>query len=339
MLSLFICSLKSVMTVLLAASAGTFLVRLKVLNNDSLRIISQVVFFVTLPALLITKVAQSIDLNTLHELWIFPVSAIVLPFTGFSLGKIANKIFGIKGDVKGLVIAASGLGNSGFLPIPLIVAICAIFPVFLKDPGSSARGITFISAYIMIFSPLLWIHGYNLLAGREKHHFKLKYFIHPPVIGIIIGIIIGLTPILKEAFCTSDGILFPLFAACRIIAAATVPLALIVLGGRFAEQATGGTTVNNKAVISIIAIKQLFLPLLALCYIAGLRYFNIISQDPLIALVLLIEAAVPPATNLILISSLHGKGEKETAKALFWSYMISVLTLTLFIMLGMTLFA
>lgn len=337
MLPLLICAVKSVLTVLIAASAGTFLVRLKILDNDSIRTITKVVFFVTLPALLITKVATAIDLNTLKELWIFPVSAAVVIFTGFTLGRIANNLLGIKGDVRGLVIAASGLGNSGFLPIPLIVAICGIFPVFLKDPESSAKGITFISAYVAIFSPLLWINGYNLLAGRESHHFKLKYFFPPPVIGIIIGITIGLISPLKEAFCSPEGILFPLFAAGQVIAAATIPLALIVLGGSFAERATG--QIENKSIVSIIVIKQIFLPLLALGYVASLRYFNIISADPLIALVLIIEAAVPPATNLIIISSIHGKNEKETAKALFWSYILSVVTLTFFITFGMQLFS
>lgn len=333
---LFLCAVKSVLTILIAASAGTFLVKFKVLNNESLRVISKVVFLVTLPALLITKVATAIDISTLKELWIFPLSAVVVIYTGFALGKIANKIFGIKGDLKGLVVAASGLGNSAFLPIPLIVAVCAIFPAF-QDPESSARGITFISAYVMIFSPLLWINGYNLMAGQEKHHLKLKYFFPPPVIGILIGITIGLIPVLKNTFCFPDGMLYPLFSACNIIAAATIPLALIVLGGRFAIPESG--KVDNKAVISIITIKQIILPLLALGYIAGLRYFKIIPMDPLIALILIVEAAVPPATNLILMASLHGKGEKETAKTLFWSYMLSAVTLTFFIALGMKLFS
>ena len=338
MFPLFLCSVKSVLTVLLAAFAGTLLVRFKVLNSDSIRTISKVVFFVTLPALLITKVAKSIDLSTLDELWIFPVSAFILIISGFALGKMANALLGIKGDVKGLVIAASGLGNSGFLPIPLIIAICAIFPVFLKDPLSSAKGITFISAYIVVFSPMLWIYGYNLLAGGEKHHFKLKYFFPPPVIGIIIGLLIGLTPALKEIFTVPEGLLYPIFASGNIIAAATVPLALIVLGGRFATP-VAGEKVDNKAIYSVVIIKLLILPALALVYIAGLRHFAIIPHDPLLALVLIVEAATPPATNLIILASIHGKNEKETAKTLFWSYTLSVVTLTFFITLAMKLFS
>lgn len=338
MFDVLVCAVKSVLTVLIAASAGIFLVRLKVLNSDSLRTISKVVFFVALPALLFTKVAQAIDLKTLKELWIFPVSAVVFIFTGCFLGRSACKMLGIKGDVKGLVMAASGLGNSGYLPIPLVVAICSIFPVFQGDSEASAKGITFISAYIMVFSPMLWIYGYNLLAGGEKHHLKLKYFSPPPIIGLICGLIIGLTPFLKSTFCTPEGMLYPIFAAGKIISLATIPLALIVLGGRFATPVSG-IAVDNKAVYVVVAIKLLLLPSLALAYIFGLRHFGIIPLNPLVGLVLVVEAATPPANNLIVIASIHGKSEQATAKALFWCYVLCAITLTCFVALGMKLFS
>lgn len=341
MLSLFVFSVKSVLTVLMVASAGVFLVRWKVLNGDSLRTISKVVFSITLPALLFTKVARKIDLQSMNELWIFPVSAAVFILAGCFLGRIAANLLGIKGDIKGLVMAASGLGNSGYLPIPLISAICFIFPIFSgKAEENAALGVTFISAYIMVFSPMLWIYGYNLLAGGEKHHLKLKYFFPPPIIGLILGLIVGLTPCLKETFCTKEGGLFFIYEAARIIAMATIPLALIVLGGRFAAppENTGETPVARKAIYAVVGIKLFLLPIFALAYIFGLRYFGIIPLSPLVALVLIIEAATPPANNLIVIASVHGKSEQATAKALFWSYTLSVISLTCFIAIAMKLF-
>lgn len=338
MLEVFVCTVKSVLTVLIAASTGIFLVRLKVLSNESLRTISKVVFFISLPSLLFSKVAQAIDLKTLSELWIFPVSALIFIFSGCLLGFLACKFFKIKGDIRGLVMAASGLGNSGYLPIPLVVAICSIFPIFLTDPESSAKGITFISAYIMVFSPMLWTYGYNFLAGKEKHRFKLKYFFPPPIIGLLCGLLIGLTPFLNNLFCRPDGFLYPIFAAAKIVALSTIPLALIVLGGRFAVPVPG-VKVENKAVFSVIVIKLLLLPIMALVYIFGLRRFGIIPMDPLVALVLLIEAATPPANNLIVIASIHGKNEQATAKTLFWCYTFCVISLTFFITIAMSIFS
>ena len=338
MFLIFICSIKSVATILLASCAGILLVKYKVLGNDAIRTLSKIVFLVTLPALLATKVASSIDLDTLYKLWPIPISAFVFVFTGFILSKLSCIIFKIPQDSRGVVRAASSLGNSGYIPIPLIIAICAIFPIFIDDPNASDRGITYISAYLMVLSPLLWVYGYNTIAGRAMHKLKLKYFFPPPVIGILIGLTIGLIPFLNNTFCLYNGFCFPIFESWKILAAATIPLALIVLGGRFAIP-DKEVSIDKKIIITVALLKLIVLPIFAIGYIFILRHFKIISLDPILALVLIIEAAVPPANNLILMASLHKKNEGVTAKTLFWCYLLSTISLTIFISVGMILFS
>lgn len=339
MISIFFCACKSILVVLLAASAGAALVRFKLLKPDALRDVSKLVFHAMLPALLVTKVAQAIDLNTLVELWIFPVSALLFILAGFALGVVACLATGVPKGRRSAVIAASGLANSGFLPIPLIIAICAVFPAFADRPDASARGITFISAYIMLFSPIMWLFGYNLLAKEKSWKLELKRIFTPPIIGMIVGLTIGLTPALKSAFCLREGFCYPIFAALKILATGTIPCALIVLGGRFAEKRMEKSEVRGRTVFSVVLVKQIFLPLLALGYIILLRRYEIISSDPLVALVLLIEAAVPPATNLIVICSMHKNNENEISRILFWSYVSATVTLTCFVAVGMSIFA
>jgi predicted permease len=327
------------LVVLLAASGGAALVRFKLLKPDALRDISKLVFNAFLPALLVTKVAQAIDLNTLVDLWIFPVSALLFILTGFALGGIACLATGVPKGRRSAVIAASGLANSGFLPIPLIIAICAVFPAFADRPDASALGITFISAYIMLFSPVMWLFGYNLLSCEKSWKLDTKRIFTPPIIGMIIGLSIGLTPGLKSTFCLREGLCYPIFAALDILAAGTIPCALIVLGGRFAEKREATSEVRGRTVFSVVLVKQILLPLLALGYIITLRRFEIISSDPLIALVLLIEAAAPPATNLIVICSIHKNNENSMSRILFWSYVSATFTLTCFVAVGMSIFA
>ena len=339
MITIFICACKSISVVLLAASAGAALVKFKLLKPDALRDVSKLVFNAFLPALLVTKVAQAIDLNTLVKLWIFPVSALIFILAGFALGSAACLATGVPKGRREAVIAASGLANSGFLPIPLIIAICAVFPAFADRPDASALGITFISAYIMLFSPVMWLFGYNLLAKEKSWRLEIKRIFTPPIIGMIVGLTIGLTPPLKAAFCLRVGFCYPIFAALEILAAGTIPCALIILGGRFAEKQIGKSEVRGRTVFSVILVKQILLPILALGYIVALRRFNIISSDPLVALVLLIEAATPPATNLIVICSMHKNNENGMSRILFWSYVSAALTLTCFVAVAMFLFA
>ena len=338
MSSVFFCSVKSILVVLLAASAGAGLIRFKLLKSDALRDVGKLVFNAFLPALLITKVAEAINLDTLVELWVFPASALLFILIGLALGRVVCRLTGVSAKRRSAVVAASGLANSGYLPIPLIIAICAVFPAFADRPDAAAKGITFISAYIMLFSPVMWSFGYNLLSGGGLRFEPIR-FLTPPIIGMIIGLTIGLTPALKAAFCDREGFCYPVFAALEILAAGTIPCALIVLGGRFAEKTEAESEVRGRSVFSVVVAKQILLPLFALGYIMALRRFGIISNDPLIAIVLLIEAAAPPATNLIVICSMHKNNETEMSRILFWSYVSAAATLTCFVAVGMTIFS
>jgi predicted permease len=333
---LFLCSIKSVATIILASLPGFLLVRFKILNGESLRLIGKIVVYAALPALLATKLADSISLDTLSDLWIFPVSAAISIFGAYGIARFANLFLKEKSEFKGVLYTASALGNAAYLPIPLIVAICAVFPYFSDKPDAAAKGITFISAFIVAFSPLSWIFGYNTISAKD-HKIELKYFFPPPVIGIIIGMLIGMTPFLKNLFCTSDGFFYPLFESWRIVSAAAIPLAMIVLGGRFALPPQKAS-IPNKLITAVATIKLFILPSVAIGYVFLLRYWGIINNDPMIALIIIIEAAVPPANNLILMASMHKVNEHATAKTLFICYTISTVTLTLFITLAMAIF-
>ena len=138
MFSIFVCAVKSIFVVLLAASAGAALVRFKILKSAALRDVGKLVFNVFLPSLLVTKVAVAIDLRSVVELWIFPVSALVFILAGFAMGGAVCLLTGVSKGRRSAVIAASGLANSGFLPIPLIVAVCAVFPAFADRPVAGA---------------------------------------------------------------------------------------------------------------------------------------------------------------------------------------------------------
>ena len=334
---IFLCSVKAVATIILAALPGFFLVKYKVLNGDALRLLGKIVIYAALPALLATKLAGSISLDRLSELWIFPVSGAISIFFGYGLARLVNVFLKEDSEFKGVLYTASALGNAAYLPIPLIVAICAVFPYFQDKPDAASKGITYISAFIVAFSPLSWIFGYNTIAAK-RHKIEFKYFFPPPVIGILVGTVIGLTPILKTAFCSSDGVLYPLFESGKIVAAAAIPLAMIILGGRFAMPPEKAT-IPNKIIAAIAVIKLVVLPLAAIGYVYVIYSLGIVERDPMLALILVIEGAVPPANNLIIMASMRKTNEHATAKTLFVCYIISTVTLTLFIAAAMALFA
>jgi predicted permease len=331
-------SSKAVGSVMLIAGAGAMLVRFNIINKDAMRTLGQLVYFLMLPCLLFTTLTPTINLQQLAEFWIFPVSCVVHVFTGILAGMLTVKICRPRPEMKAGVAAATAFSNTGYLPIPLLIAVTQVFPCFRNDPNASAAAVAYVSVFLMGYSPLLWTFGHSMIAGRKIHEISLRQFFPPPVIGILLGVAFGLIPPLKQMSCSSSGLLNPFFNAASVIAQGTVPCALLLLGGNLANGPVKGT-VNKRSIFSVILIRLITFPILAIIAVYVLRYFGLIPSSLLLALVLIVEAGCPPATNLVIMASLSNhKLEAGLSTLLFWAYLASIVSLTAVIMAVMWIF-
>ncbi len=338
-LELFWYAGSAVGSVFIIALAGAWLVRKEILPRNAMNTLSRLVFSLFLPCLLFSKVAESVSWAQLSEYWIFPVSCVVFIATGTLLGKLLVRLCRPRQVIANGIVAAIGFGNSGYLPIPLLLTATAIFPEFSSNPVAGDQAVAFISVYLLASSPMLWTLGFSIIAGRKFSELSLRKIFTPPVIAMFLGIVVGLTPPLKSWFCSSGGVLNPLFRAISTIAMATVPCALIVLGGGLSAGPVRGV-VNRRTIFSVILVKLIIFPVLATGYVLMLRYFGIFPANLIAALVLIVEAGVPPANNLAVIASLVcPEMQQGLSTLLFWVYLASTLTLTLTIMLAMRFFA
>jgi len=335
MLQLGIFSSKAVLTVLLMAVAGAALVRFKFLKDESLGVLSQCVFAIMLPCLLFSKVAEKIDLNVLLRYWLVPASAVLFVFSGLLFGYIAAKLLRHPPHFFKAGVAASSFGNISFIPIPLIAAMTAIFPAFSSTPGSAAQGIAYISLYLMVYSPMLWSIGFRLLSAEDSTNGRIRFLdiVNPPLIGMACGILVGTIPAMKWLFIGQGALLSPLFNAAETVGTAAIPCAIIVLGGKLAYGPTH-CALPLRSIIGISLVKLVILPGFALGCVWSVMKYGIIPKDPLLAVILVVEAAVPQATNLSIMCSLRNKAiEKDMACLLFWNYLASAPILAAFIVL------
>jgi predicted permease len=328
---------KTVFSIFLIALSGVILVRRNIISRDSLRVLSQLVFFMFLPCLLFTKVTASVNLDQLKEYWVFPASCMIFISFGVMIGKLTVFLCKPREDMRPGVVAAISFSNSGYLPIPLLTAVTVIFPIFADNPKAGDEAVALISMFLLGFSPMLWTVGYSLVSGNKIFEISFKKFFTPPVAGLFLGLAAGLIPGVKSS-CI-DGILSPFFSAASVIAQATVPAALLVLGGRLADGPVSGI-VNKRTIFCVILSKLIIFPAVAILYVVALRHLGLLPANLLAALVLVVEAASPPANNLVVIASLtNQKIEDGIATILFWTYLASVLTLTIVIMVTMWIFA
>lgn len=326
---------KAVVIIMFVAVAGAMLKRHGVIGPEIIGGLGKLVFFAMLPCLLFTKIAETIDWRRLREYWVLPLSCFAYIGFGLALGYVIARLCRPREEFFRGVITATAFGNSSYLPIPLVMAVASIFPAFVGRANAAAEGVAYVSMFLIGFSPMLWTVGLNMLSGRSKRQVKLRHLLPPPVIGMLLGVVVGLNPFLKGLFCLPSGICRPLFDSAAVLAAGTVPCALVLLGGNLASGPAPGA-VNKRTVAALILGKLIMMPVLAIFYVKFIFSAGLAPMDPLLALVLVVEAGTPPATNLtVMCAMLENSDGKAMGALLFWSYIASVPTLTFAVMLAM----
>ena len=333
-IDIFISVTKAVSTIFIICGIGALLVRKKILIEKDLQVLSKAVTFAMFPALAFVNISKNIDLEVLKSLWILPLSCILFAIVGMLIGYIFTKIAKTPKFFNNGIITTIGFGNAGFIPIPLIMALAFTLPLFKDNPVEyGERGVAYISIFLLTFTPFIWSFAYTLISQTPWKEVKLKKIITPPVYGACLGIIIGLIPFLKNNLCVKTGDFYFIFKSLEILGWGTIPCSLIILGGKLSKGPIKGV-IGIKSVLAVVLGKLILMPIFVFFYIQLLLKFEFIKFDLILILVLMIEAAMPPATNLVVMTTLRGIKQEEDAMAtvMFYSYLISIITVVLTIL-------
>lgn len=338
-IEILLSSSATVSTILICAIAGYLLRRFELVPKKFSVVLSKMVFYAFLPCMLFSKTASSITPERINDLWIFPVSFLLFMGTGMILGCVLVKIIKPKPEFIRPIIASTSFSNCGFLPISLMMTACNVFPALSDNIMAPKDSITYISAYLLTATSFLWTLGYAIISGRSHRDFIWRNLITPPIIGLLLGTTIGLIPAVSQYLILGHGFLYPIFGATEILSQGTVPCVLLLLGAGLADSPKQDR-ICIKSVSSVICVKLIIIPVIGLFYIYYLRRWGILTGGLLPALVLAVEAAMPPANNLIVMASLsESKASSGLAHIMFWSYLTSILTITLVIAAAIYLFS
>ncbi|KAF1982914.1 auxin efflux carrier [Aulographum hederae CBS 113979] len=169
-------------------------------------------------------------------------------------------------------------------------------------------------------------------------------FLNAPLLGAVVGAIIGLVPALHRAFFndTSEGGIFSawLTASLKTVGGLFVPLPLIVAGvslfmsyraAKNPDAKAGKTPV--LATSFVLVVRFVLWPAVSIAVIYALaKKTDIISDDPMLWFTLMLMPTGPPAMKLITmvqVSDADEEDEHKIAKILTISYIISpILALT-----------
>lgn len=161
----------------------------------------------------------------------------------------------------------------------------------------------------------------------------IQHIFQPPTIASLVTIIIGLIPRLKSLFFDYDAPLSFVKDSLEILARATVPSVMLVLGGMLAE-GPNISKLSHQTTISIIIARLLVLPLFGIGIVTLADKLNfLVSGDPMFRFVLLLQYTTPSAILLGAIASLRGYAVREASALLFWQHIFALFSLSVYIII------
>jgi predicted permease len=216
-----------------------------------------------------------------------------------------------------LVIFA--MHNAGYIPLPIIAA--------LAPPAVTL----YLSFYLMAFMFSFFTIGVWIIQGAAGTRPKVP--INGPIIGLVVGVIVAATGFynILPGWATA-----PLRFSARI----GLDLIMVVLGGILASIPSRGLRYRREFG-GYILYKMLLFPA---AVVGVLLLVPLRAMDPElvsgIKLAVVLEAVVPPATNIMVITRAYGTDEQVeyAGGAIIVSYIAAVVIIPVFLVISRLLF-
>jgi predicted permease len=306
---------QAMLQIFLLGSVGFILVRTKFLDIKGLELLSAMIVYLILPAFNFSQIIIHFDPVRLGNWWIFPLLGFAVTLGGLlvATGILAfNRSFKARQEFKALV----GFQNSGYIPLTILAA----FP-----PSEAIGQLTiYILIFLIGFDMLVWTLGVWLLTSGSGRGFDWRKFLNPPMVATVSSVILML-------FGIGQHLPAVITHPVKMLGDCLLPLVMLVLGGNFA-------VINFKKIplMDILGMGLTKLVVYPLVMISVLFLFRV---DPLIGFLLVMEASMPCANTLSVIGRHYRTPNQDFInQGLFFTNVVSVLTIPLFLTLYVHLF-
>ncbi|MFH0964264.1 MAG: AEC family transporter [Planctomycetota bacterium] len=294
--------------ILLIAALSFAIVRIWTLGEHFVDAANALLINVALPAFILYQMLTTMSAASLPKWAAYPAVSLMfiagqaLVGAVFSLGRLTP-------SARMGLTAAVTFHNACFLP----VAYLAVIPIAaaLRD-----RLFNVVFLFVIPFGPLLSSLGVYLASGGKARRGRLSEIFNAPVVATLVGLTAALLH--GEPF-SPVGHGAPILRALEILAGAAIPLIAIVTGATLAHHVPRGG-IRWAATARTVLATLIVVP--AAAYFVGKAF----DLGDVFRVVLVLEAAAPPALGLIVAARRFGGDEKMMGDILFVSYVASALT-------------
>jgi len=297
------------------ALIGIIGVKTKIFADTARSVIEKLVFYITLPLLIVTKLSNleitNEILNNGAQVILFTY---LILFIQIGVGRISAKVFKLHKPQAVIHAMHTFLGNIVFLGFPLLDALF---------PGGEA--ILYAALYQLVMNTVLWTYGIVQLSPESSGNMfgNFKKLFNPNTIALLIAMVMLLLRIkLPEILQISLGGL----------GRTTLYLAMIYIG-ILLSKTNLWSTLRKADVLFISFSKLLLIPTSLIFFFQFIFIYTPLSINNTAFSVLILEAAMPCMTILVILAKRYGADDQKAMENFVVSTVISVLSLPIILIL------
>lgn len=306
----FFLAFEKVSILFLLIVVGYIAGKAKLVSQEGQKELSNLVVNVTMPATIIMGMQMTYDKQKFSSALKIMFILFVAYFLMFIISKFLASFYPLDSARKDLVELAAVMPNTGFMGYPMTVAILGQDALFYTVLGSGVS-----------FEVMAWTYAYNMM-GRHldkdgDRNILKEIIVNPGIISILIGF---------SLFITSTKIPQPFGSTMELLAAATSPMAMILIGISLSSSPIKEIMTSTKLYL-IALTKLLVFPLMTFF---TLKFFNISGIELQVPVLMV---SMPTAAYVAIFASNRGNDANMACRIVFMSSLLSVITIPIMAML------
>ncbi len=297
-------------SVLLLLGIGVFgflIVQRKVVAENALGALSNLALDLALPCLVFVNIVSSFSPQEIPDWWVLPLWWVV--FTGLAALLTGLFMFVSKKTTRREFAMSLFLHNGLFFPLAILTGMF----------GASSPYIVSLFLF-MIFYPAFLFNIYPFFFGKNERKINWRRIFNIVFISTILALVIRFADV--QTYVPSI-----VLTILTMLGAMTVPLLMLVIGGSLSLDFQRKGKIYSGEIAKFVLIKNLLFPLIFLGVLL------IIRPSYQIALLLILQSAVPPVTALPIFTKRVGGNESIVNQFLLASFIGSLVSIPLIISL------
>ena len=301
-MNILISAFQAVAMLLFVGVIGAWMITRRMVKESFFSLLSPLALEIALPALIFTNIINNFNPIIKTNWWklplwwgFFTVIAFIVTLIGIIFAKKGNKReFGVSLFYQ----------NGVFFPLAIISGMF----------GRNSEYIVDLFLFMIFYASFFFATSFLFFSSRGKIQWK-KVF-HPVLVVTILAIVLKLT---------GFNVYIPFFviSGLEMVGAMSIPLLMIILGGNMLIDFKNMGKLHIGEVVKFLIFKNLLMPVVMLGMII------LIKPSHNIALILMIESAVPPVTATPLITDRNGGSRTVVNQFLLSSFLFSLISIPL----------